>query len=118
MITQRAGQLAEQKALAYLKEQGFHLVTQNYLCRVGEIDLVMRDGAYFVFIEVRARSNTLYGGGIASINYAKRKKIMKAALHYLMIHKLYEKHPLRFDVISIDGAGNITWLKDAFNADG
>ena len=117
MITQQKGQHAEQRALAFLVENGLKLVSQNYSCRLGEIDLIMRDGAYLVFAEVRARSSMRFGGGIASITYAKRKKIIKTTSYYLMKYKLQDRFPIRFDVLSIDGKGVITWLKDAFTAD-
>jgi putative endonuclease len=118
MITQEKGRLAEEKALAYLIQQGFKLVMQNYRCRLGEIDLIMCDRDYLVFIEVRARVSTNFGGGVASITYAKRQKIIKSALHYMMMHKKQSKMAMRFDVVSIDGkSAAITWLKDAFGID-
>lgn len=118
MSTIQTGLAAEQKALSYLLDHGLKLVCQNYSCRLGEIDLIMRDGNYLVFIEVRSRTNQDYGGGMASITYAKRQKIIKTTSHYLIKHKLQERFPIRFDVISIDGKSElITWLKDAFNAD-
>jgi putative endonuclease len=118
LITQQIGRVAEEKALDYLKDKGFKLVTRNYSCHLGEIDLIMRDKEYLVFIEVRSRNSMSFGGGIASITYAKRQKIIKTTSHFLIKHKLQDKHPLRFDVISIDGkSGAITWLKDAFGAD-
>lgn len=118
MITQQAGQIAEEKALLYLKDKGLKLVVRNYSCRLGEIDLIMRDRDYLVFVEVRSRTNMNYGGGITSITYAKRQKIIKTTSHYLINNKIQDKFPLRFDVISIDGAsGSITWVKDAFGAD-
>lgn len=118
MTTREKGRIAEEQALAYLVAQGLKLVMQNYNCRVGELDLIMRDGDYLVFIEVRARVSADFGGGIASITYAKRQKIIKSALHYMQIHKALRQLPMRFDVISIDGkSAAITWLKDAFGTD-
>lgn len=118
MITQEKGHLGEEKALAYLNNLGFKLVTKNFRCRLGEIDLIMRDKEYLVFIEVRSRSSHAFGGGIASINSAKKQKILKTAAYYLMTHKAQNEMPLRFDVISIDGKfASITWLKDAFGID-
>lgn len=117
MKTQQAGQLAEKKALAYLINKGLKLVTQNYRCRLGEIDLIMRDGAYLVIIEVRQRSQTDYGGGIGSITSAKQKKIMRATSHYLMTYNQQDRFPIRFDVLSIDGLNDeITWIDNAFTA--
>lgn len=118
MITQEIGRLAEEKALAYLVAQGLKLMTQNYRCRLGEIDLIMRDREYLVFIEVRSRISAGFGGAAASITYAKKQKIIKAALHYMLIHKEQNKFAMRFDVISMDGkSASITWLKDAFGGD-
>lgn len=115
---QLKGQQAEQKALEHLASQGLKLITRNYRCRLGEIDLIMNDSTYLVFIEVRARSNTDFGGGLASITYAKRQKIIKTTSHYLLTKKIREQQPIRFDVVSIDGrTGELTWLKDAFNVD-
>ncbi len=118
MLTQEAGQLAEQKALDYLITQGLKLVDRNYFCRLGEIDLIMREKDYLVFIEVRSRTNRQFGDGIASITYAKRQKIIKTTAYYLLKNNIQDQYPIRFDVISIDGpSGIITWLKDAFNTD-
>lgn len=118
MITQEKGRVAEEKALAYLQEQGFKLVSKNYSCRLGEIDLILRDKESLVFVEVRSRASAQFGGGIASITYAKRQKIIKSALHYLMVHKEFSKCAMRFDVISIDGtSASVTWVRDAFGAD-
>lgn len=118
MITQQIGRVAEEKALDYLSNLGFKLVVKNYRCPLGEVDLIMRDKEYLVFIEVRARGNMSYGGGVASITYAKRQKIIKTTSHFIIKNKLQNKHPLRFDVISIDGqCGTILWIKDAFSAD-
>ncbi|WP_131795605.1 YraN family protein [Fluoribacter gormanii] len=117
-MTYEKGRIAEQKALAYLKKQGLELITQNYNCRLGEIDLIMRDKEQLVFIEVRSRVSTQFGGGIASITYTKKQKILKAATYYLLEHQQYDQLALRFDVVSIDGtSASINWIKDAFGAD-
>lgn len=118
-MTQEKGKFAEQLALNYLKENGLELVMQNYHCRLGEIDLIMREGSYLVFIEVRSRSNMNFGGGLASITFEKKQKIIKTTSHYMVKYRIQDKFPIRFDVISIDGKSNkITWLKNAFDAGG
>lgn len=116
--TQKDGKAAEEKALEYLQKQNHQLVMRNYNCRLGEIDLVMRDGSCLVFVEVRSRTNPGYGSGIESITFAKKKKIIKSASHFIMKYNLENQCPIRFDVVSIDGRqGSMTWLKDAFGAD-
>lgn len=118
MLTQELGQQAEQDALEYLSSKGLKLVYRNYSCRLGEIDLIMRDGAYLVFIEVRSRTHKAYGDGLDSITYAKRQKIIKTTSHYLIRYKIQDKYPVRFDVISIDGKNKkLTWVKDAFSTE-
>lgn len=107
---QEIGQGGEDRALAYLQQQGLKLVERNFLCKVGELDLVMRDGAHLVFVEVRERNNPLYGGAAASISPAKRRRIVRAARFYLM---RFAKMPAcRIDVVAIDG-GRINWLRNA-----
>lgn len=117
-MSQKKGYLAEQKALDFLEKQGLNLIARNYYCRLGEIDLVMNDPVFLVFIEVRSRISNRFGGGLGSITYAKKQKIIKATSHYLLTHKIREQQAIRFDVVSIDGAsGELTWIKDAFSMD-
>lgn len=110
------GFAAEAHAHDYLKAQGLISVASNYRCKMGEIDLIMQDSTHLIFIEVRARANKAFGGALARITHAKRKKILKTALHYLSTHRLLDKFPVRFDVIAIDGKSRqVTWIKNAFS---
>lgn len=110
--------MAEEKALAYLTTQSLRLVMKNYRCRFGEIDLIMRDNEQLVFIEVRSRVSKQFGGGIASVTYAKKQKILKTATCFILEHQKYDQFALRFDVVSIDGkSASINWIKNAFGAD-
>jgi putative endonuclease len=113
--TQDLGRLAEEHALHYLLQQGLSLVARNYHSRFGEVDLIMRDQEFLVFIEVRSRLSQRFGPALASVNYTKQQKIIKTATYYLIKEKLTDRIPIRFDVLSVDGASNsITWLKAAF----
>ncbi|KTD53584.1 hypothetical protein Lsan_3994 [Legionella santicrucis] len=117
-MTQEKGRAAEEKALAYLTKQGLKLVVNNYRCRFGEIDLIMHDNNYLVFIEVRSRVSNQFGGGISSVTYTKRRKIIKTATCFILEHQKYNQFALRFDVVSIDGdTASINWIKDAFGTD-
>jgi putative endonuclease len=109
------GAAAEQLAATYLQSQGLKLLASNYRCRFGEIDLIMRDGKETVFVEVRLRSHTAFGGAAASITAAKQQKLTRTAEHYLMEHGA---GPCRFDAVLLDSltTNNITWLKNAFEA--
>ena len=117
-MSRKMGSLAEQQACDYLVAQGLHLVESNYNCRVGEIDLIMREGSCMVFVEVRARASNAFGGALASVSYSKRQKLIKTASLFLLTKKLYDKQPIRFDVLSIEGKpSSITWIKNAFGSD-
>lgn len=116
MSTKQAGYQAEQRAMDYLCQHGLKTIARNYSCRMGEIDLIMRDKEHLVFVEVRARKSCGFGGGVDSITPAKQQKIIRTTMHYLLQHKLIDKYPIRFDVVSIDGpSATLSWIKDAFN---
>jgi putative endonuclease len=109
------GAEAEQQAAKFLRQQGLTLLQQNYRCRYGEIDLIMRDGATLVFVEVRLRSRTDFGGAAASINPVKQSRLLRTAQHYLS--SLKQMPQCRFDALllhSADGT-NIEWIKNAFS---
>jgi len=107
------GVLAEKQALSYLQAQGLALICQNYDCRFGEIDLIMRDQDTLVFVEVRYRKNSDFGGAFASINNRKQRKIITTAKHYL---STLDNEPFcRFDAVAIDSKSTTpAWIKDAF----
>ena len=77
------GARAETLAAAYLSRRGLRIETRNFRVRGGEIDLICREGATLVFVEVRLRRNAGYGGAAASITKTKRQRLILAARHYL-----------------------------------
>jgi len=103
------GDDGENRALHYLEQAGLRLVQRNFLCKGGEIDLIMRDQKTLVFVEVRVRNSMRFGGAIASITPAKLRKMRHAAQLYLM--QLKSQPACRFDVIAIE-AGTIHWLQN------
>ncbi len=109
---QQLGTAAEQRAAEHLAATGLRLVERNYRCRGGEIDLVMRDGAQLVFVEVRYRSGGSFGSAAESVDARKQGRLIVAAEHYLQRHRI--RPPCRFDVVGITGDGRIEWLRDAF----
>ena len=78
------GQQAELWACQYLEQQGLALITKNYHCRRGEIDLIMRDEKALVFIEVRYRKSARFGSALESVNYKKQQKLIITAEHYIL----------------------------------
>ena len=118
--TKQVGDGAEDRALAFLQQQGLRLVCRNYRLAGGprqrgaEIDLILQasDGT-LVFVEVRARRTAGHGGAAASVSLAKQRRTVRAAQHYLM--GLATLPPCRFDVVAIEG-GSLQWLQAAYGA--
>ncbi|PUE14535.1 YraN family protein [Limnohabitans sp. WS1] len=115
--TKAQGDAGEDEALAYLQAQGLRLLQRNYRTPGrggGEIDLIMQtaDGTV-VFVEVRKRSRSDFGGAAATIGATKRRRIVFAAQHYFLSWSRLP--PARFDVVTLDGAGP-QWLQAAFDA--
>jgi putative endonuclease len=109
---QAVGQQGEDEALAYLLRQGLQLVERNFRCKGGEIDLLMQDGHTLVFVEVRKRARSDYGGAAASVTTSKQQRLIVAAQYYLQRHAM--PPPCRFDVVAIDD-GRLCWLKNAID---
>jgi putative endonuclease len=107
------GKAAEDAAATYLQDKGLFILARNWRCRGGEIDLICQHGPALVFVEVRARSRSDFGGASASITQAKRQRLIHAARHYLA--GLGRTPPCRFDAVLIE-AGHLDWLQDAFQA--
>lgn len=90
------------------------LLTRNYHCRGGEIDIIMRDSKELVFVEVRMRRNPLFASAIESVDRHKQQRLVTAASHYLQATGL-QHSPCRFDVVGFDRNGNIDWIRNAFD---
>lgn len=116
---QLKGQSGERLAEDYLCKQGLKLITRNYHCRQGEVDLIMELGSEIIFVEVRSRGPGSLASAAESVTPAKQRKLSLAALHYLDEHKLHQKH-CRFDVVAItvqnNGKAEVEWLTNAFEA--
>ena len=118
------GALVEAAALAHLTRAGLREVATNAHFRFGELDLVLLDARTrdetLVFVEVRYRRDPRFGGGAASVDAGKRRRIVRAAQAYLAAHPHLAHAACRFDVVEADGdpaAPRLTWLQDAFRAD-
>lgn len=95
------GQKGEAAAQQYLRSQRFTILTCNWRCRYGEIDIIAQDGHTIVFIEVRTRKNNAhFGSPLESITTRKRHKIRTLSQIYLKQHQQFH-HPIRFDVITV-----------------
>ena len=111
-----SGASAEALAARYLEAQGLAIVARNVRCRHGEIDLVARDGGTLVFVEVRLRRSSAFGGAAESITAAKRARLVAAARYYLL--RLPATPPCRFDAVLLDGldAARVDWRRNVIDA--
>ena len=103
------GYQAESVVLNYLIHHQLSLIQANFHSRFGEIDLIMRDVNTLVFIEVKYRHTDLEQA-IESISYVKQQKLIKTAQYYL--YKIGGEHNCRFDVVVLNAAQKIIWLKN------
>lgn len=111
----RTGAAKESLAADYLERRGLRLIERNHRCRLGEIDLVMRDRDSLVFVEVRYRGSLRFGTPAETVDRRKQRRLIAAAGHWLQANP--SVLPCRFDVVAISGQDRIEWLKNAFNAD-
>ncbi len=112
------GARVEAAARDHLVAAGLQALAMNAQARHGELDLVMRDGDTLVFVEVRYRRSDAFGGGFASVDAGKRRRLLLAAQLYLGAHPAHAQAPCRFDVVEASGEPpQLHWLRDAFRAD-
>jgi putative endonuclease len=112
------GHAAEQAAAAFLESQKLEILLRNYRCRGGELDLVATDASVVVIAEVRLRSHRNYGGGAASVDRHKQRRLIRASRHLLATHPRLARCALRFDVLDLQPAEagyQINWIKHAFS---
>lgn len=105
----------EQVAADYLSRHALRLLEKNFTTRVGEIDLVMRDGSCLVFVEVKYRKNQSYGHAAEMVTSHKKTRLIKAANWWMLKHGLsVDNTDFRFDVVAIhDNGQHIEWIKNA-----
>ena len=113
----RLGSSGEELAGRFLEKSGYRIVARNFRCRLGEIDIIARDGETLVFIEVKTRTGAAFGSPAAAVTMKKQRQIGRAAQWYLAENGLFET-PARFDVIAIvrgkGGRHRVEHLPDAF----
>ena len=103
----------EALAAEYLSGQGYTVLEKNYRCRIGEIDLIARDGEYLVFVEVKYRKDTSCGMPEEAVDTRKQRVISRVADYYCMRQACYDSICCRFDVVVILGT-RIQLIQNAF----
>lgn len=109
-----SGKKAEDVACNFLLHHGLTLITRNFHCRYGEIDLIMQDADTLVFVEVRYRRTSHFGNAVESIDANKQRKLVFTANHYLSRSK--KSCPARFDVVALSPGETPQWISNAFMA--
>jgi putative endonuclease len=122
MLTQRqeSGRRAEDLAAQYLSAHGCEILERNYRRRLGELDLVAREGGVLVIAEVRTRADTRYGSAAASVDRRKQQRIVRAAQQLLQQRAELARLPVRFDVLVVSDLSaprpRVEWIRHAFEA--
>lgn len=102
--------IGESLAVEHLKARGYEILARNYRALRGEIDIIVRDGEFTVFVEVKTRRNLKFGLPQAAVTIQKQRQISKIALAYLQAQNLLDT-PCRFDVIAIHLSPQLELLK-------
>jgi putative endonuclease len=115
---QRIGQRAENIAAEFLCAQGLVILERNYRRRLGELDIVARDGDVLVIAEVRTRASNRYGGAAASVDGRKQRRLVRAAAQLLQQRRDFSHLRVRFDVLAVSetvaASPKVQWLQHAF----
>jgi len=117
------GKRGEDLACEELERRGYAIIARRFRVRSGELDIVARDGATLVFVEVKTRTSREFGDAAEAVTRIKQLRMMRLAEEYLMRHHL-QKCPCRFDVVSVHfdehaahaGAAGIVVIQNAFDA--
>jgi putative endonuclease len=119
---QEVGRRGEEAARAFLSRRGIRILTENFVCAAGEIDLIGRDRGTLVFIEVKTRTSDAFGPPHLAVHRRKQRQIIRAAQWYLAEQGTPEVS-CRFDVLALafpkeGGAPRVDWVRDAFPGEG
>jgi putative endonuclease len=110
------GKKGEELALRFLKKRGYRIIEKNYVCKMGEMDIIAKEKDTLVFIEVKTRTSTLFGPPQLAVNSSKQRQLSKVALNFLN-EKQLEDVKAMFDVVAIllvQKGEEIELIKDAF----
>lgn len=117
---QELGETGEKFAVDLLTSEGYAVIARRYRTRFGEIDIIARDGETVVIVEVRRKSGDGCGAAAESVTPEKQRRVVRMAVDYLARNDLYDRCPVRFDVVAIDdqpdGTSQVTLIRDAFTA--
>ncbi len=93
------GAWGEALAAEFLRKKHYKLVASSYRCRFGEIDLIVQNKRYLVFVEVKLRKSASFAKAYEYVDKRKQDKIRTTASAYLAENPT-DLQP-RFDIIEI-----------------
>ncbi len=105
------GAQAEARALLFLRQHGLTLMARNWHCVHGEVDLVMKEGTTWVFIEVKYRQSSQFGGAAYSITPHKLARLQRTIQYYRQVHKIHNE-ACRLDAVLCQAQDTPVWLKN------
>ncbi|WP_277934492.1 YraN family protein [Parablautia intestinalis] len=107
------GKKYEEEAAQYLQKNGFVLLTRNFRCRQGEVDLIGVHDNCLVFVEVKYRKSVAAGAPEEAVNPAKQRKICLVSDYYRIRYPSKSDRQIRYDVVTICGE-KVSWYQNAF----
>ena len=117
MQEKELGKKGEEVALRFLKKNGYKIIEKNYVCKMGEMDIIAREKDTLVFVEVKTRTSMAFGPPQLAVNSTKQMQLSKVALYFLK-EKHLEEVKARFDVVAVllrPRGDEIELIKDAFD---
>jgi len=108
---QQLGHSGEDLAARHLQQSGYDILNRNYRTRLGEVDIIARDGDTLVFVEVKVRRNSNFGSAKAAVTAAKQRRLSMVALQYLKSPAGRRFTGARFDVVAVDLQGDETRIE-------
>lgn len=111
------GAYGEYEACKYLKKKGYQILKKDFRCKIGQIDIIARDGDTLCFIEVKCRSSYSFGQPEEAITWKKKQRIKKIAEYYILRKRITDTD-IRYDAVTIlepkDDKKQISLIKNAF----
>jgi putative endonuclease len=118
--SQSLGKQGEEAAAAFLRKKGYKLLRRNFRTKMGEVDIIAKDGDVYCFIEVKTRDSLRFGAPVEAVSSFKQRQIAKAALAFLKENNLLDQKA-RFDVISVtrspESESRTEIIQNAFDLD-
>ena len=98
--------MGEILAARFLRDKGYGILSSNYRCRFGEIDIIASDKRYLVFVEVKTRREDARYLPREAVTVTKQRKLLQTAAMYMS--RFPTNLQPRFDVIEVVTAADNT----------